>query len=275
LFVELTDLVPFLPVDSMPLPDGSDLAERYALSYVPSAATYLTWRSETARPSLASRPALAVADPRLPFARDEVQSLAALFPQATILKGSEATKRGLERLAAADRLRDYGVVHLATHMISPWHHERAALRVADGLVELPEIAAGWRLDADLVTLSGCRSMTGHDYPERGEYLGFPQALFAVGARAVVASLWEVDDEAASLLMRRFYESLVTDRRSAAVALREARLWLREYTDERGARPFEHPIYWSGFILLGAPDERSRLAVTLNRDRVEATRKEPG
>ena len=66
----------------------------------------------------------------------------------------------------------------------------------------------------------------------------------------MASLWEVDDEAASLLMQRFYEILVRERRPAAYALQEARLWLRDYTDERRAHPFEHPIYWSGFILLG-------------------------
>ena len=260
LFVELTDLVPFLPVESLVLADGTSLPERYAVSYVPSASSYLEWRNSGARPDSTSRPALAIADPRLPFARDEVQGVASLFPRATVLDGSEATRRNLAQLARSDRLRDYGVVHLATHMISPWHHERAALRVADGLVELSDIAAGWRLDADLVTLSGCRSMTGHDYPERGEYLGLPQALFAVGARAVVASLWEVDDEAAALLMRRFYENLARDPRSPAAALREARLWLRGFTDEQGGRPFEHPIYWSGFILLGAPDERSAAPV---------------
>jgi CHAT domain-containing protein len=77
-------------------------------------------------------------------------------------------------------------------------------------------------------------------------------LFAAGARAVVASLWEVDDEAAALLMGRFYENLTAaEPTSIAHALREASLWLRDYTDDSGAHPFEHPIYWSGFIVLGA------------------------
>ena len=34
------------------------------------------------------------------------------------------------------------------------------------------------------------------------------------------------------------------------ALREAKTWLRAYEDESGARPFEHPYYWSAFVLIG-------------------------
>jgi len=254
LIIELSDLVPFLPVESLALADGTCLKQRFAVSYSPSASAYLGWKETSRWADLTARPALAIGDPRLPYARGEVESVAALFPSATVLRGPAASEAELERLAVADRLREFGVVHLAAHMISPWHHERAALRLADGLVELPEILAGWRLDADLVTLSGCRSMTGRVFPERGEYLGFPQALFAVGARAVVASTWEVDDEAAALLMRRFYENLTGQPgMSPGQALREAGLWLRDYEDEGGARPFEHPVYWSGFILLGAPE----------------------
>lgn len=269
LIIEQSDLVPFLPVESIRLHDGTCLKERYAVSYAPSAAMYLRVRQLPPRAATA-RPALAIGDPRLaetvgrqlPFARREVESVATLFPSATTLRGAAANELALERLASAGRLREFGVIHVAAHMVSPWLHERAALRLApggpseDGFVELPEILAEWRLDADLVTLSGCRSVTGHVFPERGEYLGFPQALFAAGARAVLASTWEVDDEAAALLMHRFYENLTGARAqpmSMAEALREASLWLRDAEDEHGARPFEHPVYWSGFILLGAPD----------------------
>jgi CHAT domain-containing protein len=39
----------------------------------------------------------------------------------------------------------------------------------------------------------------------------------------------------------------------AAALREAKTYLRTLTDASGRRPFEHPAYWSGFVLLGLPD----------------------
>jgi CHAT domain-containing protein len=36
----------------------------------------------------------------------------------------------------------------------------------------------------------------------------------------------------------------------AEALREAKLWLREQTDEQGNQPYAHPYYWSAFVLIG-------------------------
>jgi CHAT domain-containing protein len=90
-----------------------------------------------------------------------------------------------------------------------------------------------------------------------EFVGLTQALYGAGARAVVASLWEVDDEATALLMRRFYRNW-TGRgskqppQSAAVALAEARRWLRDL-ERDGRHPFAHPVYWAGFVLTGVCD----------------------
>jgi CHAT domain-containing protein len=63
----------------------------------------------------------------------------------------------------------------------------------------------------------------------------------------------VDDEATSLLMARFYQNVAAQKRerpSFSDALAEAKNWLRNYRDARGGRPFAHPVYWSGFVLIG-------------------------
>ena len=122
-----------------------------------------------------------------------------------------------------------------------------------------EIVREWELDADLVTLSACRSGLGKEVAGEG-YVGFSHAFLQAGARSLLVSLWKVDDKATSLLMERFYESYfgkydnermgkVAMPLGKAKALQEAKRWLRTY-EEDGHRPYEHPYYWSAFILIG-------------------------
>ena len=130
----------------------------------------------------------------------------------------------------------------------------------DGLITAREIVREWKLRAELVTLSACETALGKELPGEG-YIGLASAFLQVGARCVLVSLWNVDDEATALLMRRFYEnwtgrSLPGDSQPArgpmpkGEALREARQWLRAYTDKNGRTPFAHQFYWAPFILIG-------------------------
>ncbi len=279
LIVELSSLIPEIPLEPLILADGTAVKERFAVSYIPSAETYMALRrSDPGHADLRRLPALVVGDPDfgpespfppLPFSSREVAAISALFPAASVLRGAAATEARLDELARSGRLREFGVLHFATHMVSGGHREHSAVVLSpeegvgyDGLIDAGEILAGWHLRAEVVALSGCHSLVGRGPEDSGEYLGFTQVLLAAGARSVLASLWRVDDEATALLMKRFYENLLgqpSGRReglspstSRAQALREAGLWLRAYVDEQGRRPFEHPVYWSGFILIGPP-----------------------
>jgi CHAT domain-containing protein len=147
-------------------------------------------------------------------------------------------------------------------------------------LEMRDIVSAWRLRCELVTLASCYSVLGVRSSNDG-YLGLPYAFLSAGARNVVASLWPVDDTATALLMERFYENLVRAgsqidadpsaaspirrNRQIARALRDASLWLREWRAEDGTRPYQHPIYWAGFVLLSggspAPSDSSNAAVS--------------
>lgn len=133
----------------------------------------------------------------------------------------------------------------------------------DGLVDALEIQLTWDVEADLVSLSGCQTATGPGW-FRGEPQGLSTVLLGVGANSVLASLWKADDLATARLMGRFYENLrgaypdvrrgrTGEAMSKAEALAEAKSWLRAYTEADGRKPFAHPIYWSGFLLMGDPD----------------------
>jgi hypothetical protein len=188
----------------------------------------------------------------LPGSRREVEALAGLFPRdrTTVLLGSEASEQRLDELAAAGRLKDVRLLHLATHgKIDPASaHHSALLLAADRLPDEAEqvkqnkkvytgelkvqALATWKLDADLVTLSACETGLGQKTAGDG-FLGFTHMLLKAGARSLVVSLWEVDDASTALLMTRFYENLLGKRKDLAgplgraEALRQAQRWLRE------------------------------------------------
>lgn len=215
---------------------------------------------------------------RLPGTRDEIEAIRGCFPVATVLLGQEASERAMVQLSEAGQLSDFRVIHIATHASLDEHFpDRSALilsqvglpdpleatergeRIFDGRLSALEIMRDWRIDADLVTLSACETGLGRRIEGEG-FIGLAHAFLQAGARALVVSLWKVDDRATSLLMRRFYENYSGGcarpasggpPMSAGAALREAKQWLRAYESD-GDRPFEHPYYWSAFILSGDP-----------------------
>jgi CHAT domain-containing protein/tetratricopeptide (TPR) repeat protein len=219
--------------------------------------------------------------PRLPSTREEISSIAGVIPEPTVLLGPQASEAELLRLADSGALRSFKTIHLATHALvdedrpersalvlsradlpDPLEAVMAGMRIYDGLLTVKEILREWQLEADLVTLSGCQTGLGRETVGEG-YIGLAHGFLQAGARSLVVSLWNVDDEATSLLMTRFYENLVgrrggeTDGRRGecmpkALALKEAKHYLRTYTDAAGNQPFRHPAYWSGFILIGDP-----------------------
>lgn len=313
LIVEYSVEFPRTPLESLLDQSGHPVGDRFACAYVPSAATYMWLRDEGRSKPLQSRPALALGGavftrhagtseppptgstvldpvllrkalagdaasldrlPMLPFSLEEARTVASLFPDSELLSGAEASERRLGELARSGKLAKYGVVHLATHMLSECYPERSAFALSrldldgtssgDGLLRSREVLASWSLDADLLVLSGCQSARSCGWDD-GEYVGFTQALMAVGAKSVVASLWKVDDRATALLMTRFYHNLTGKGidshgdpiRSGALqkdlALAEAKQWLRSISAEDGSRPYSHPVYWAGFVLFGPGD----------------------
>jgi hypothetical protein len=68
-----------------------------------------------------------------------------------------------------------------------------------------------------------------------------RAFFFAGTPSVVATLWSVEDDAAALLMERFYTHLHNGM-GKADALRQAQIDVREQ--------YPNPYYWAGVVLSG-------------------------
>ena len=137
-------------------------------------------------------------------------------------------------------------------MLAQVHAAKAAKTPDIGVVTAEEIGH-WRLNAELVTLSACETALGRNVFGEGT-VGFAYPLLRAGSHCLLASRWPVNDEATALLMGRFYSNWLgansATRLTKADALRDARMWLRQWRDRSGERPYEHPYYWASFVLVG-------------------------
>lgn len=93
---------------------------------------------------------------------------------------------------------------------------------------------------ELLTLSACKTAAGNDKAS----LGLAGVAIKAGARSALASLWYVDDMASSKMVVDFYKQLKNTKLSKAKALQNAQISILK--DER----YQHPLYWSAFILIG-------------------------
>jgi CHAT domain-containing protein len=116
----------------------------------------------------------------------------------------------------------------------------------DGILEASEIVH-LHTNADLVVLSACDTAVGRLQGEEG-IANLSLAFQLAGAKAVVSTLWTIDDTTALYLMKRFYAHLA-ERNTIAWALTAAkRDMLRNY----GAQAV--PYYWASFKLEGAGNQ---------------------
>jgi hypothetical protein len=115
----------------------------------------------------------------------------------------------------------------------------------DGLLTALE-AEGLNLDGTrLVVLSACETGVGSLREGEGVY-GLRRAFFLAGARALLTTLWSVDDAATRRFMERFYE-LYLDGMPARQALRTVQ---REFQSREHD---SHPVYWAPFHLIEIPE----------------------
>jgi tetratricopeptide (TPR) repeat protein len=92
----------------------------------------------------------------------------------------------------------------------------------DGILTAEEVQSSDLRGTELVVLSACETGLGQGYYGQG-VMGLQRAFQSAGARAVVASLWKVDDAATSMLMEQFYTNLWVKKMPKLEALRQAQL----------------------------------------------------
>jgi CHAT domain-containing protein len=183
----------------------------------------------------------------LPYARIEVQNIAALFPpnETSLFFGDDATEENAKKVLNQARAE---IVHFATHgFLSLGIIGQIGVLLTqsgsdDGILGVNEIAR-LQLHARLVVLSACETGLGDQVPGEGT-MGLARAFTLAGASSVIVSLWRVPDLSTSLLMKGFYAAYASNGGKVAEALQQAQLSMIR-SDEYSA-----PYYWAPFISIG-------------------------
>ncbi len=283
--------VPFAALPAPGEAANSPLVAQHEIVNLPSASVLAVLRNDTANRKPASRTVAVLADPvfsdndprlasasqgqhaaanseslveaqrsasesgvgaltRLRFSRQEAEEIARLAGEKRNLTALDfAASR---TVAMNDQLRDYRIVHFATHgLINNQHPDLSGIvlslvdeqgRPQNGFLRLYDIY-NLKLDADLVVLSACQTALGKDVKGEG-LVGLTRAFMYAGAPRVVASYWRIDDRATADFMKRFYSAMLKDGLKPAAALRAAQVSMSQ--DKR----WQSPHYWAAFTLQG-------------------------
>jgi hypothetical protein len=173
---------------------------------------------------------------------DEIEKASQKFV-FTRIEGEQATPSNV-----LHAMQNHSWVHLACHASQATDNPSAsAFHLHGGELSLSAISQAVLEKAEFAFLSACQTATGHEgMPEEAVHLA--GGMLVAGFPAVVATMWSIYDEDASILAGSFYSELLReeepDRREFARALHNAVGGLRSKVGERRF------TRWVPFIHLG-------------------------
>jgi len=197
-----------------------------------------------------------------------------------ILLDDSFTEQEMERQLE----QEYPLVHIASHFVLQPDSSKSYLLLGGEeqggkgyQLRLSEIQTRQNLSfsgAELLALSACETGLSNSTDDGKEVDSLAEIGRSRGARAVLATLWSIDDASTGSLMADFYQRWTsTPGLAKAEALRQAQLALlnsgrapnKGTSAERGFNPdgnmqsdqhgkgsksYSHPYYWAPFVLMG-------------------------
>jgi len=198
-----------------------------------------------------------------------------------IFNGKQLLNQEFTRTSLRDNISGSNILHIATHgRFVPVDANASFLLLGNGdklfIKELKNLIDDLN-QVHLVVLSACQTALGGLGDDGVEISGISYYFLNGGAKAVIASLWAVNDDSTRQLMQHFYANLVTNGIQSQItkvkALQKAQLSLlhsdnesesaktksgqvvieersRSNVQTRSKTNFAHPYYWAPFILIG-------------------------
>ena len=185
--------------------------------------------------------------PRLAHASREMDRIAELFPnlEREVVSGARAEPSAY----ASSNPERFDYIHLAAHVTAnpevPLDSAVVLSNDGNSFKLYARDVIGTPIQAELVTLSACRSAGARAYAGEG-LVGLAWAFMSAGAQHVIGGLWDVEDASTAKLMEHLYQGLRSGEEPAQ-ALREAKLRLL-----RSETAYRKPFYWAPFVVYQGP-----------------------
>lgn len=202
----------------------------------------------------------------LPYAKEEITAIVRDDSQEDctgLITGTALIDKKFTKTTMKQQLKTFSfpLVHIASHFnFSSADETQNFLLLGDGTkLTLPEIRQEDKLftNVDMLVLSACQTAMGTS--DGVEIDGFGELAQKSGAKCVVASLWNVQDQGTKDLMVSFYQNIKAGTYSSKIeALRQAQLQLAGLDDllqpngqnKREKTKYASPYYWGPFIMIG-------------------------
>lgn len=179
--------------------------------------------------------------PALPSVSEELKTIQELYP-GTLLLNKDFIVTKMEKELKEGR---FTILHIASHGEMESDPRKSFLLAFDAKLTMDTLNQYVGLfkfrdePLELLALSACQTAAGDDRAA----LGLGGVAIKAGALSALATLWYINDQASSELVSEFYRQLKDSSVSKAVALQRAQLKLLDDP------AFDHPAYWSPFLLL--------------------------
>ena len=181
----------------------------------------------------------------LPGVDTEVREIATSIDSKLLLNQEFTSDRLRQTLKATT---EAPILHLATHGQFSSKAEETFILTWDDRIDVNELEQLLKvreetpklIPIELLVLSACKTAQGDDKAA----LGIAGIALKSGARSTLGTLWSVSDESTALLIDRVYEQIAIASENKAQILRQAQLELIR------SEKFNHPYYWSPFVLIG-------------------------
>jgi CHAT domain-containing protein len=241
-----TDQLRYIPFESL----YDSKTEQYLLQKYPI--SYLTRISTANIPNSPSKTAknlqaLALANPKptnqeLKGTEKEAENLLKIFPQSETYLGEKATLDTFKTQASR-----FSILHLGTHGCFELAgcpnlkmEANTILFANNQQYNIADAALLGLKNTELITLSACQ--TAKEANANGQEIsGLAYVLERAGAKSVIASLWNAEDNTSAEIMTQFYQNLQKGMNKSE-AMQQAKL--------SQIKENPKPYFWSPFILIG-------------------------